>query len=289
MAADRDLTPETERARVAARRQPHRTHEKSLEPMEESEEWVISYMDMVTVLMIVFLGMVAILGMDGRLSNPSNEEREATKQVDKALASHPLPSPFPTLHREDDADYEAPPPARPPGQGGPADRSGNAAVAGSHAAASLSPAAQAWLRKLEAAGLPPDVDITLKDRKVAIVVRDRILFPSGSATLQPAAVDLLRTLAPSLAALPGSITVEGHSDDVAISTARFPSNWELSAARAAAVVRVLATLGLPPERLGALGLADSRPLTTDPTRRSENRRVEIVVDTDAVTAKGVVR
>jgi chemotaxis protein MotB len=288
VAADRDLTPETERARVAARRQPRHTHDRSLEPMEESEEWVISYMDMVTVLMIVFLGMVAILGMDGRLSNPSNEEREATKQVDKALASHPLPSPFPTLHREDDADYEAPPPARPPGQGGPAERGSTLTVAGSSPAA-LSPAAQAWLRKLEAAGLPPDVDITLKDRKVAIVVRDRILFPSGSATLQPAAVDLLRTLAPSLAALPGSITVEGHSDDVAISTVRFPSNWELSAARAAAVVRVLATLGLPPERLGALGLADSRPLTTDPTRRAENRRVEIVVDTDAVTAKGVAR
>lgn len=153
----------------------------------------------------------------------------------------------------------------------------------------LSPGARQWLARLEAMGLPPEVDITAQDRKVAIVVRDRILFNSGSATLQPEALDLLRSLVPNLLVIPGSITVEGHSDDVAIKTVRFPSNWELSAARAAAVVRALEAFGVPTQRLGALGLADSRPVTDDPARRSENRRVEIVIDTDADMAQSATR
>lgn len=256
---------DTDRARVAARwNQPSRA--KSSEPVEESEEWVISYMDMVTVLMTVFLGMLSILGMDGRLSVSDDAERAAAAHVEQELQQTlppPAPPASPPLQQAAAPEIPAPPP--------------------------LSPAARQWLARLEALGLPPEVDISSGERKVTIVVRDRILFSSGSATLQPAALDLLRRLTPSLASLPGSIIVEGHTDDLAISTARFPSNWELSAARAAAVVRALAAMGIPPGRLGALGLADSRPLTGDTARRAENRRVEIVVDTDAATAHSATR
>ncbi|MGQ3049267.1 MAG: OmpA/MotB family protein [Niveispirillum sp.] len=264
-----------DRARVAARWSSSASI-RSSEPAEESEEWVISYMDMVTVLMTVFLGMLAILGMDGRLAAPNEAERAAATAVTEALRQDvPVPPP------------SAPTPPEPIRPAVPA-----ASVPASSpepAAPPLTPGNRQWLDRLEALGLPPEVDISATERKVTIVVRERILFASGSATLQPAAINLLRTLAPSLAALPGSITVEGHSDDLAISTIRFPSNWELSAARAAAVVRALAGMGIPPARLGALGLADSRPVTADPARRAENRRVEIVVDTDAVTANVVTR
>lgn len=282
MAAEPERRPATaaprrdaDRARVAARW--NRTvSARSAEPVEESEEWVISYMDMVTVLMTVFLGMLAILGMDGRLAAPNEAERAAATAVTEALqqdlpvqAQPAQTVPEPTRH----AAPSAPGPTSP----------------GLPAPPSLTPGNKQWLDRLEALGLPPEVDISATERKVTIVVRERILFASGSATLQPAAIDLLRTLAPSLVSLPGSITVEGHSDDLAISTIRFPSNWELSAARAAAVVRALAGMGIPSVRLGALGLADSRPVTGDPARRAENRRVEIVVDTDAVTASAATR
>ena len=250
------------------------------EQQEESEEWVISYMDMVTLLMTVFLGMLAILGMEGRLSVVDDKERAATTAAQQALAQAPpsliaIPATIPSLLSAG-ADTSPPP--------GGADLPDN-----TNEEASLSPAARTLLNKLEASGLPRDVDINVTDRKIAIVVRDRILFPSASATLQPDAVDLLRRLAPSLQGLPGTITVEGHSDDQAINTVRFPSNWELSAARAAAVVRVLQALGLPPERMAAAGYAESRPLTGDLLRRAENRRVEIVIDTDATTASRATR
>lgn len=266
---------DTDRARMAARW--HRPSAvRPAEQAEESEEWVVSYMDMVTVLMTVFLGMLAIMGMDGRLSAPDDAERAAATAVTEALTQQTSP-----------ANGSAPPAASPP----PGDPVARPAEVPEAAAVPSGPSAanRQWLARLEALGLPPEVDIAASDRKVTIVVRERILFASGSATLQPAALELLRKLAPSLAGLPGSITVEGHSDDLAISTIRFPSNWELSAARAAAVVRALAGLGISPKRLGALGLADSRPVTADPALRAENRRVEIVVDTDADTARSATR
>ncbi|WP_165771988.1 OmpA/MotB family protein [Niveispirillum lacus] len=248
------------------------------EPAEESEEWVISYMDMVTVLMTVFLGMLAIMGMDGRLAAPSAAERAAAAAVTEAL--------------QQDVPTQPVAPMPPVAQEGPAPAAttdANRVMPTLPAPVSLTPGNKQWLDRLAALGLPPDIDISATERKVTIVVRERILFASGSATLQPAAMELLRKLSPSLSELPGSITVEGHSDDLAISTIRFPSNWELSAARAAAVVRALAGMGIPPVRLAALGLSDSRPLTSDPARRAENRRVEIVVDTDVTTAHAATR
>ncbi len=281
MAAEPERRPaaaprrDADRARVAARWN-HTISARSAEPAEESEEWVISYMDMVTVLMTVFLGMLAIMGMDGRLAAPNEAERAAATAVTKALQQNAPVQAQPA--------QTVPEPTRPAAPAAPVPTS-----PGLPAPPSLTPGNKQWLDRLEALGLPPEVDISATERKVTIVVRERILFASGSATLQPAAIDLLRTLSPSLVSLPGSITVEGHSDDLAISTIRFPSNWELSAARAAAVVRALAGMGIPPARLGALGLADSRPVTGDPARRGENRRVEIVVDTDAVTASAATR
>lgn len=263
---------DADRARVAARWN-RSASVRSAEPAEESEEWVISYMDMVTVLMTVFLGMLAIMGMDGRLAAPNEAERAAATAVTEALQPEVQVQAPPVQTPPEPARAAAPAPSPPTSPAPP----------------SLTPGNKQWLDRLEALGLPPEVDISATERKVTIVVRERILFASGSATLQPAAINLLRTLAPSLASLPGSITVEGHSDDLAISTIRFPSNWELSAARAAAVVRALAGMGIPAARLGALGLADSRPVTGDPARRAENRRVEIVIDTDAVTASAATQ
>lgn len=282
---------DAERARRAANVKA--TSIKPAEPAEETEEWVVSYMDMVTVLMTVFLGMLALMGMDGRIANPTDKERADAAVVERVLEQpQPVAVVEPVSTAAQTAALTAPAPHAP----APASTAAPAPPPAAADAAmplpkerELSPGARQWLAHLEAMGLPPEVDITTQDRKVAIVVRDRILFNSGSATLQPEALGLLHKLTPNLLALPGSITVEGHSDDVAIKTVRFPSNWELSAARAAAVVRALEAFGVPSHRLGALGLADSRPVTDDPARRSENRRVEIVIDTDADVAQSATR
>ncbi|TWB48841.1 chemotaxis protein MotB [Nitrospirillum viridazoti] len=227
-------------------------------PAEESEEWVISYMDMVTLLMVVFLGMVAILGMKGRLT---------AKPVDAGIVAagrdNPAPEDVPIPGDEAFAD-EHPPVASVPTDG----TSGGGPV--------LKPAAQALLTQLEAAGKPADLDIILSDRKLTIAIKDRILFASGRADLAPPGRQLLANVARSLRVLTGVIAVEGHTDDVAIATARFPTNWELSSARASAVVRELIANGVEPGRLRAVGYADTKPL--DLHDRAANRRVTIVVE-----------
>ncbi|MEE3627054.1 OmpA family protein [Nitrospirillum sp. BR 11752] len=140
----------------------------------------------------------------------------------------------------------------------------------------LSPAARDLLNQLEAAGRPAGLDVIVSDRKLTIAIKDRILFASGKADLAAPGRQLLGQVAHSLRALTGVITVEGHTDDVAIATARFPTNWELSSARATAVVRELIADGVEPGRLRAVGYADTKPL--DPHDRAANRRVTIVVE-----------
>ena len=106
-----------------------------------------------------------------------------------------------------------------------------------------------------------------------------ILFPSGSATISPAALPVLDSIAEILEPFPNPIRVEGHTDNVPIATAAFPSNWELSAARAANVVRLFQNSGVAPDRLAAIGLGPYRPVAdNDSTEgRNLNRRVLIVV------------
>ncbi|MEE4639273.1 MAG: flagellar motor protein MotD [Wenzhouxiangella sp.] len=110
-------------------------------------------------------------------------------------------------------------------------------------------------------------------------VETDILFPSGSATVSEAARPVLEQIAEILAPFPNPIRVEGHTDNVPISTAAFPSNWELSAARAANVVRLFQGTGIESGRLAAIGMGEYRPVADNATveGRNLNRRVLIVV------------
>jgi chemotaxis protein MotB len=114
---------------------------------------------------------------------------------------------------------------------------------------------------------------------VEVEIRNDLLFDSGSATLSPAAEGVIRRLAGVLGPAGNPVRVEGHTDNVPIRTAVFPSNWELSAARAASVVRVLGTAGVAPGRLAVLGLGEFRPAVSNatPEDRSRNRRVLLAI------------
>jgi chemotaxis protein MotB len=114
---------------------------------------------------------------------------------------------------------------------------------------------------------------------VEVEIKADVLFASGSATLSPTAVDVITRLADVFRDYPNAIRVEGHTDNLPIKSTAFPSNWELSAARAASVVRVLATNGVNPVRLEVLGLAEYRPTMSNetPDGRNTNRRVMILI------------
>jgi chemotaxis protein MotB len=123
------------------------------------------------------------------------------------------------------------------------------------------------------------VHVRRYDTWVAIDISTDILFGSGVARLSGQAAPVLTKLADVLKSLPNSIRVEGHTDDRPINTAAFPSNWELSAARAASVVHLFMDRGVAPERLAVIGFGQYRPSMPNLTAagRNANRRVEVVV------------
>jgi chemotaxis protein MotB len=123
------------------------------------------------------------------------------------------------------------------------------------------------------------VTIRRSDFWIEVEMKTDILFPSGSARLADNAVDIIQQLGDVLARFPNPIRVEGHTDNKPIKTAVFYSNWELSAARAGSVVRVLANHGVSPDRLAVIGYGEQRPLKGNDTEdgRNANRRVVVVI------------
>ena len=130
-------------------------------------------------------------------------------------------------------------------------------------------------------GFGADVHPVIERRGLAIrVLTDSLLFSSGSAVLQAGGRPLLREVAGLLDVdQVHPVVVAGNTDDVPIHTAAFPSNWELSTARASTVVRFLIASSVRAQRLGAAGYAELHPLASNATAigRARNRRVEIVL------------
>jgi chemotaxis protein MotB len=123
------------------------------------------------------------------------------------------------------------------------------------------------------------VDVQVGDGYVEIAIRSDILFSSGSAQLAPEAQPVIRELATVLGEFPNSIQVKGHTDNVPISGGIFPSNWELSAARAASVVHMMVEGGIDPRRLSVVAYGEFRPVlpNTTPDGRNANRRVVLTI------------
>jgi len=123
---------------------------------------------------------------------------------------------------------------------------------------------------------------------IEVEIKTDILFPSASAQLEPSAVGVIEKLGEALRPYPNPIRVEGHTDNLPIRTVAFISNWELSAARAGSVVRVLANKGVAPSRLAVIGYGENRPMQTNdtPEGRNANRRVVVVIlSTDGAPVK----
>ncbi|WP_404345092.1 OmpA family protein [Vreelandella aquamarina] len=135
------------------------------------------------------------------------------------------------------------------------------------------------------ASLPEGVaEITVDEYRVVVRIAENGTFDSGTATVTPAFASLLEELAMLLGELTGTVSIDGHTDNIPIRTAQFRSNWDLSAMRAASVANVLANSGaITPERLFIQGFAETRPLAANdtPEGRAANRRVELTIDASA--------
>lgn len=224
---------------------------------EDEHAWILTYLDMLTLVLVLFVVLLAY-------TRP--EEDQAWRWVDGFGIELGYPhrqSIVPPILEEAPATYPGEVPMAEP-------------LAREEAAVS------ALEEALGREGGLDGVEVFSTIGQVELRIREGILFPSGSAVLRADGRELLERLMPILSAAHGQITVEGHTDNVPIDTPVFPSNWELSAARASGVVRQLIAQGLEPERLQAVGFADTRPVAGNDTAegRAENRRVSLVIQTD---------
>jgi len=141
-------------------------------------------------------------------------------------------------------------------------------------------ALSARLQELEASDAFSGVKIIRRKNEIVLRLADGVLFGSGDDALKEPALRVLRVIADELRERHLDIRVEGHTDNVPIHTVRFRSNWDLSTARATAVVVELAGTGrIAPARLSAAGYGEFHPLAPNTTieERTQNRRVDLVV------------
>jgi chemotaxis protein MotB len=223
----------------------HQQHEEHNE-----EGWLVSYADLMTLLMGLFVILFSMSNMDKKKYEQMTEE--LSKQFQETAAKEPPP----------------PPPPAP----------------------STNLAAQLKDTLIHAGLDTKQVDIQSDENGVTISLRGSSFFESGSVTLAPAGAGFVEQVGRSLLAqhLPFEARIEGHTDDTPMNSAVFPSNWELSSARASGVVRKLADIGVSPAHLVAVGYGSSRPLVANRTVNNEplyenmaqNRRVVVYIALD---------
>lgn len=133
---------------------------------------------------------------------------------------------------------------------------------------------------LDAGELGENVSVSMNAKGVFVEMKDAILFEPGSASLKVEGIDVLKQLEDLINDFDNELVVEGYTDDVPESSARFPTNWELSTARAVSVVRYLIDEeNVDPERLSAVGYGEHRPMVPNDSveNRASNRRVNILI------------
>ena len=127
------------------------------------------------------------------------------------------------------------------------------------------------------AGVDDQISVEMKPDGVLIRMNAPFLFASGTADLSEQPKGVLDVMSRFFSKFPYEIEIDGHSDDIPINSPRYPSNWELSAARAVSVARYFQSTGMSPERIAATGYGEFHPIADNatPAGREKNRRVEI--------------
>lgn len=145
--------------------------------------------------------------------------------------------------------------------------------------AQAEPDNRAFLDQVYMSHLKDRVSVIEEKNTIKLAMSDSILFFPADATLSQSGEQVLNELAVMLKQRPWHILVEGHTDNQPISTPRYASNWELSSSRATSVTRYLIGRGISPQRLSAIGYADTRPMTSnnDEIGRGKNRRVALIL------------
>ena len=145
------------------------------------------------------------------------------------------------------------------------------------------------LAYVEAEGLDADVSVNFNKRGIFVDIKEAILFDSGSAKIKDSGLLVLKKVEGILSEFDNEILIEGHTDNVPMRSALYPSNWELSTGRSVSVVRYLSEIGnIPSTRLAAMGYGEHKPIVpnTNEENKAVNRRVNILIIFDEESDKG---
>ena len=244
------------------------------------ERWLLTYADLITLLMALFMVLFSMSVVNkSKLSALQQSLKEGFKPKilpgGQAIKQTGGQTSTPQLQTKAPAGQST----QPKNMKQAAVTSAAAAAAEQEQLARLKAAVEAQAAKL---GLRDKVTTHITERGLVIdILTDNLLFSSGAGEIKPPGRTLLAHLAPVLRRQAGDhrIVVEGHTDSVPIKGSVYPSNWELSTARASAVVRDLISMRVPPARMEASGRAYLQPTASNatPVGRAHNRRVEIVL------------
>jgi chemotaxis protein MotB len=260
------------------------------EEHENHERWMVSYADMMTLLLVLFIVLYAMSQVDkakfAALASGLNESFGGPISVTPAaspegsvldglpgaidIASVIPPDPTVSDAEVDTAAAQA-----------AAERAERVAAEAQSAYEELAAAREKLAAALAAAGYPDAARFEIDERGLVVhIVADAVLFDAEEAALRPEGRAILDAVAPTLTDLQNVLRVEGHANHLPVTRGGpWPSNWELSATRATTVLRHLAGGGIPEPRMSATGYAETRPLVpvNDPTAINVNRRVDVVV------------
>lgn len=221
------------------------------------ERWLITYADMITLLLIFFIVMYSLSQVDIKKFRMLAESLSKAMGGGGVILENLGPSVVPGISG---TQVETPQDV--------ADK------------AEMENIRQELLRQIQRQGLAARVSAISEERGIVLSFQEEVLFKLGSAELTPRAREIIAAVAPVLLKTPNYIRVEGHTDNLPIHTERYPSNWELSTARATAVVQELVhTANFPPQRLSAVGYGEYRPRVPNDSEahRQMNRRVDLVI------------
>jgi chemotaxis protein MotB len=231
---------------------------------ENHERWLVSYADFITLLFAFFVMMYANSQVDKVKARQISESFRAAidegrvKQAFHRLIAGQAPSDSPSPM----APPSAPPPPQKPHE------------------VELLPSLRQLRKDLDKEISSGRLEVRLEKRGLVISLRESAFFPPGNDQLEPSASGSLATIAAAIRDLPNPVRLEGHTDALPIHTARFRSNWDLSAARAVAVLEIFRDrFGIPAERMAVSGFAETAPVASNetPEGRARNRRVDVVV------------
>jgi chemotaxis protein MotB len=292
------MPPKGAHNRAVNRRRKHVAHE---EHEGGSERWLVTYADMLTLLLVLFIvlysisvvntskfislktSLAAAFGTSGNghsiLSGGNGLLDNDNPGTGQQLVMSGLPV----------AQKSTPDNSKPDQFPKPTVRNGYTTQDVAHEVADYRKIQKAVTDALDAQGMGSAVRFRITSRGLIItVVTNQLVFPGNSATLLARGQEILRVIAPPVSKDKRSVEVDGFTNQAKVSTNPYPSGWELSSARASSVVRYLAAHSVSPARLTAVGYSDQHPLypASDPRAYTMNRRVEIVVLSSLPAAAG---